>query len=138
MRKIILLKSIHTLRAMTTKTQPFIALALLVLTSLNAHLSTARAQGTAFTYQGRLNDGGQPANGIYDLTFALFKVSSGPPQVGSTLTNPIVAVTNGLFTVTLDFGAVFDGNPRWLEIGVRTNGSVAAYTTLNPRQALTA
>jgi hypothetical protein len=28
-----------------------------------------RAQGTAFTYQGQLNDNGTPATGIYDLRF---------------------------------------------------------------------
>jgi 3-isopropylmalate/(R)-2-methylmalate dehydratase small subunit len=46
-------------------------------------------------------------------------------------------VTNGLFTVTLDFGAgVFTGASRWLEIGVRTNGG-ASFTVLSPRQPLT-
>src|SRR6516164_8794031 len=85
-------------------------------------LLTAHGQGTAFTYQGQLKDGGAPANGSYDLTFALFKVDSGDPQVGPTLTNPAVQVSNGLFTVTLDFDDQFNGNPRWLEIGVQTNG----------------
>jgi len=47
----------------------------------------ALAQTTAFTYQGRLNDGVNPANGKYDLTFALFSVVSGAGQVGSILTN---------------------------------------------------
>jgi len=46
-------------------------------------------------------------------------------------------VSNGLFTVTLDFGNQFPGANRWLEIGVRTNG-VGAYTTLSPRQPITA
>ena len=31
---------------------------------------------------------------------------------------------------------MFDGNARWLEVGVRTNGS-GAFTTLSPRQSLT-
>ena len=44
-------------------------------------------QGTAFTYQGRLNDGANPASGSYDLTFELFSVSSGAGQVGGTLTS---------------------------------------------------
>ena len=97
----------------------------------------AFAQGTAFTYQGRLNSGGDPAAGSYDLTFTLFSTSSGAGQVGSTVTNLATAVSNGLFTVTLDFGNQFPGAARWLEIGVRTNGS-GAFTTLAPRQPLTA
>jgi hypothetical protein len=58
-------------------------------------------------------------------------------QIGVSLTNAPVAASNGLFTVTLDFGgAAFVGNATWLEIGVRTNGSTAPYTILSPPQAL--
>lgn len=48
-------------------------------------------------------------------------------------------VSNGLFAVTLDFGASpFNGDARWLQIYVRTNGGLTApYTPLSPRQALT-
>src|SRR5689334_14486342 len=80
------------------------------------------AQSTAFTYQGRLNDGAGPANGSYDLTFALFDAGSAGNQVGSVLTNAATGVSNGLFTVSLDFGNQFPGADRWLEIGVVTNG----------------
>jgi hypothetical protein len=59
----------------------------LALLSLNPQLSTAHAQGTAFTYQGRLNDGGSPASGSYDLTFALFDAATSGNQVGGTVTN---------------------------------------------------
>jgi hypothetical protein len=45
-------------------------------------------------------------------------------------------VTNGLFTVTLDFGSVFNGNATWLSITVRTNGG-AGFTALSPLQELT-
>ena len=51
-------------------------------------------------------------------------------------TNSAVAVSNGLFTVMLDFGAVFNGAARWLEIGVRPGGSASDFTMLSPRQAL--
>src|ERR1022692_2584255 len=113
-----------------------LALALLALSTIIAHPSTACAQGTAFTYQGRLNSSGSPVNGSYDLTFALFSVSSGAGQVGNTVTNTAALVSNGLFTTTLDFGANFPGADRWLEIGVRTNGG-GSFATLSPRQALT-
>ena len=54
------------------------------------------------------------------------------------ITNSPVGVTNGLFTVTLDFGdGVFTGDARWLDIGVRTNGGTGDFTTLAPRQAVT-
>ena len=64
-------------------------LRLIVLAAaLLATVSSALAQGTAFTYQGRLNDSAAPATGSYDLTFALFNVVSGAGQVGNTVTNP--------------------------------------------------
>ena len=94
------------------------------------------AQGTAFSYQGRLQSGTNVANGSYDLTFSVWNNSLGPSQAGNTFTNAATSVMNGLFTVALDFGSgIFDGNPRWLETGVRTNGN-DAFTTLSPRQPL--
>ncbi len=113
------------------------ALSALLLATLLSQPSTSFAQGTAITYQGRLNDGANPANGEYDLTFALFSVVSGAGQVGNTITNSATGVSNGLFTVNLDFGNQFPGANRWLEIGVRTNGG-GAFATLTPRQQLAA
>jgi hypothetical protein len=81
-------------------------------------------------------DKGSPANALYDLQFAIYDDATSGTQKGSTLEGT-VDVTNGLFTVALDFGAgIFTGDDRWLEIGVRTNGAVA-FTTLGPRQPLT-
>jgi hypothetical protein len=108
----------------------------LIALALAAATASAAAQGTAFTYQGRLNDGGNPANGFYDVTFQLWNDATAGTQVGSTLTDTAVGVTNGLFAVTLDFGAVFDGTALWLQIGARTNGA-AAFSALSPRQQLT-
>src|SRR3954471_14701618 len=112
-------------------------LALSVLTLAGAN--SAVAQGTAFTYQGRLSDNGNPATGNYDLRFALYDSATAGSAVGQPLTNSLVAVNNGLLTVPLDFGAgVFTGPGRWLEISVRTNGSVGSYSALNPRQLVAA
>lgn len=94
------------------------------------------AQPTAFTYQGRLNLSGSPANGTYDLTFALYDLSSGGTRQGPILTNSAAAISNGLFAISLDFGNQFPGTNRWLEIGVRTNGG-GAFSTLSPRQQIT-
>jgi hypothetical protein len=102
-------------------------------------ISTA-AQSTAFTYQGKLTDAGNPANGNYDMQFKLFDtptVGTGTQQ-GPTIMNPTVSVSAGNFTATLDFGAaVFDGSTRYLEISVRPAGSPNPYTVLAPRVPIT-
>jgi len=108
----------------------------LALAAVLAGTSGGLAQGTAFTYQGRLDDGLNPANGIYDLTFALFDQASGGAQQGGVIINSATTISNGLFAVSLDFGNQFPGANRWLEISVRTNGG-GAFSTLSPRQAIT-
>jgi hypothetical protein len=96
------------------------------------------AQGTTFTYQGQLNEGGSPAAGNYDLTFALYSSTNlAAGIVAGPVTNSAVAVTNGLFSVQLNFGpGIFTGTNYWLEIAVRTNGTTG-FATLSPRQPLT-
>jgi len=113
-----------------------VALALLAFSILNAPLSTIFAQGTAFTYQGRLNDSTGPATGTYDLRFTIYDAPTNGTALGGPLTNSATGISNGLFTVALDFGNQFPGPARWLEIAVRTNG-VGGFFTLSPRQALT-
>jgi hypothetical protein len=112
------------------------ALAMLAgLATFSLQLSGAQL-GTAFTYQGRLQDVAQPATGSYDLRFTLYDAVSGGGAVGSSLTNTATGVTNGLFTVALDFGATaFTGSARWLAIEVRTNGG-GVFVPLSPRQPL--
>ncbi|VGO14375.1 hypothetical protein PDESU_02936 [Pontiella desulfatans] len=94
------------------------------------------AQGTAFTYQGQLDDVGFPADGSYDLQFKVWDSSVGGGQVGGTLNQIGLPVDGGLFSTELDFGAVFNGADRWLEIGVQTNGG-GGFTTLAPRTKFT-
>jgi hypothetical protein len=78
------------------------------------------------------------ANGSYDLRFAVYDADSSGNLIAGPQTNSATGVSNGLFTVALDFGSgVFTGAARWLEIGVRTNGS-GIFTTLSPRQPLMA
>jgi hypothetical protein len=99
----------------------------------------AGALGTAFTYQGQLEQSGAPTNGTCDLQFSLFDALSGGNQAGTTLTVTPVNVTDGLFSVQLDFGgSAFDGNDRWLQVAVRCPTGSGNYTTLAPRQPLTA
>jgi hypothetical protein len=93
--------------------------------------------GTAFTYQGRLTDGGGPANGVYDFLFILYDSLNGGSQVGSTIIKDDEAVSHGLFTAQLDFGdGIFTGSARYLEILVRPGSSSGDYITLSPRQVI--
>ncbi|HEY0460104.1 MAG TPA: hypothetical protein VGC97_13285 [Pyrinomonadaceae bacterium] len=96
---------------------------------------TARAQTNAFNYQGKLTDAGAP-QATYQMQFKLFDAASGGSQIGSTIDNPSVAVSGGVFSVKLDFGAnVFTGADRFLEISVRRSAA-DSYVTLSPRQQI--
>ncbi|MBK8813852.1 MAG: tail fiber domain-containing protein [Acidobacteria bacterium] len=98
----------------------------------------SQAQTSGFVYQGKLQDGGIAANGTYQFEFKLYDGISGGSQIGQTITNLTATVTNGIFAVNLDFGAnSFSGAARFLEIGVRLNGSGQPYTLLTPRQSVT-
>src|SRR5258706_15213850 len=109
-----------------------ILLCALATTFSLSDVTQLHAQGTAFPYQGKVAVGANATNGTYDLRFILYDNDPGGSQQGPVLTNS-AAVNNGLFTTTLDFGANFPGADRFLEIGVRTNGT-GAFTTLSPRQ----
>ncbi|HET8677933.1 MAG TPA: tail fiber domain-containing protein, partial [Blastocatellia bacterium] len=95
-----------------------------------------------FTYQGRLTDSGNPADGLFDMRFKLFDTATvGTGTELGTITNPSVQVQNGAFSVQLDFApcaSCFDGSERFLEISVRPAGSVDPYMVLGPRQPITA
>jgi hypothetical protein len=105
---------------------------LLSIGCLASLVFSAGAQGTAFSYQGFLKHHDVSANGSYDFRFSLWDAASGGNQLGTTLTLTNVTVRDGLFTVTLDFGNVWDGNPRFLQIAVRP-ANTGEYTTLSPR-----
>ncbi|MCP4712774.1 MAG: hypothetical protein GY869_29450, partial [Planctomycetes bacterium] len=113
----------------------------LMLVVVLAFSGTAWAQfGTAFTYQGRLSDNGAHAQGEFDFQFKTYNdpnIALGS-QIGITVFQEDLLVSNGLFTVNLDFGLKpFTSDARWLEIGVRPGNSNDPYTILNPLQAIT-
>jgi len=120
---------------MKTKATLIKTCVLMALAVFSLQPSTCSAQGTAFSYQGQINDGANPATGIYDLRFTIYDSTNSPGVlIAGPVTNAAVTVSNGLFTVTLDFGSgVFAGANRWLDIAVCTNGA-ASFTALAPRQ----
>ena len=106
-------------------------------TSGNA-IPLAAALGTGFTYQGQLNQANNLVDGPCDFRFSLWDALSGGIQVGTSKTLTSVAVTKGLFTVQLDFGAAaFNGDARWMLVEVRCPAGSGSFTALTPRQALT-
>ncbi len=121
------------------------SLAVLVLAA-PAH---AVALGPSFTYQGQVKLSGSLLNGTADFEFSLWDSpgSGDPPsgglQIGATQTVSAVSISSGLFTVALNASAefgptAFDGQARWLQIAVRSPAGSGSFTTLSPRQALTA
>jgi len=109
-----------------------------LLIALAAPLGIAQTPvGTAFTYQGQLKENGVPVNTTTgQFEFALFDTDVGGNQVGSTVPLMNVNISNGLFTVNLDFGAAaFGGEARWLEVRVFEFGT--GWVTLSPRQRVT-
>ncbi len=92
------------------KNKQFAVFALTLLCAFNSQLSTAHAQGTAFTYQGQFQNNGSPASGTYNLTFTLFNTNTTGVAIAGPVTNNAIFVTNGLFMVLIDFGpGVFNG-----------------------------
>lgn len=120
---------------MVIKTATILAISVIL------HIQVAKGDilGTGFTYQGELTTSGSPANGQFDFEFALFDDLIGGVETGALLVLEDIEVTNGIFSVELDFGiGPFNGDQTWLEITVREGSSNGGFTSLLPRQKLTA
>ena len=95
---------------------------------------SGRAQTTAFSYQGRLVEMGNPVTGNRLFRFTLYD-QNGAAIAGATVEQTLT-VTDGVFATSLDFGsAAFPGATRTLETAVKINAG-DAYTVLSPRQAI--
>lgn len=98
----------------------------------------ALAQGTAFTYQGELQNSGSPVNTPADFEFKLFDAITGGTQVGPTIVRSAVSVASGRFTTPVDFGvnAYTSNRSFFLQIAVRNPAGSGSFVTLGSRQAL--
>ena len=97
--------------------------------TLAAMAVQAAPQIPDFVYQGRLEQNGGPANGNFDLTFALFDAPSAGNAVGAPITQNDFPVTDGLFSVSLAFPGAFNGTQLYLEVSVEG-------TPMTPRHAV--
>ena len=85
-------------------------------------------------YQGRLADQGRSVNGTFDIAFSLFPTATGGTRIGPVRSFPATSITNGLFTLSIDFGqGAFNGQGRWIELSARTNGA-SSYSVMSPRR----
>jgi hypothetical protein len=95
--------------------------------------------GSAFTYQGKLELSSEAVTGSADFQFRLFNAATGGAQIGNLLSVNNVTVTDGVFTVPIDFGTnAFNGDARWLDIAVRSPAGSGNFVLLTPRQLLNA
>jgi hypothetical protein len=74
--------------------------------------STAAAQFQ--TFQGKLDQSGSPANGVFDFRVEHFDTGVGGTPIGLTNVLNTVTVNNGLFNLTYDASNIFSGAPRWV------------------------
>ncbi|MBS0197114.1 MAG: hypothetical protein JSR77_10180 [Planctomycetes bacterium] len=127
--------------------RPFVTVWVLAASCLTTtgHFGRAFAAplGTAITFQGELRDAGAYPTGPYDMRFRLYDTPTGGFPIGSILCGENIMVADGRFTVQLDFGAVFTGQDRYLQIDVRADtgldscANVTGYVILTPRLRLT-
>ena len=111
-----------------------------ILFALVSFAVAVDAQTPTFTFQGRLTDSTLPAGGTYQMQFSIWDAATLGTQQGTTITNNSVTVTNGVFTVNLDFSPATPfaaGSDRWIEIAVRKPTDPPGFTTLTPRQQIT-
>jgi len=112
---------------------------LILFTSTGSRVIAQTPLGTDFTYQGRLTASGLPAVSNADFEFTLFDAETEGVQVGALVSRINVGVVDGVFTTGLNFGAVaFNGDARWLQVAVRSPAGTGGFTTLTPRQPVTA
>lgn len=91
--------------------------AILVLAAAAAP-AFAAPQLPDFVYQGRLQENGAPANGNFDLAFALYDAPSGGNQVGAAIDEADYPVADGVFSISLAFPGAFTGTQLYLQVSV--------------------
>jgi hypothetical protein len=90
-----------------------------VLSAVGLSVVVAAPVSTTFAFTAGLGAPNGSFNGPCDLRFRLFDTATAGSQVGPTVERADVPISNGRFTTTLDFGDVFQGDARFVEIAAR-------------------
>ena len=111
---------------------------IVALFTLLAPIAAVNAQADSFVYQGRLDQGGTPVTGTYDLRFSLFAAASGGTALAGPSCADNIAVANGLFAVEVPLTLPTSGADTWLEIQTRADTGLSCtntsgFVTLSPR-----
>lgn len=116
-----------------------LSLASLILCLVLPGTAAAAPLDATLTYQGSLDNGGAVAEGDHDFRFRLFDDPNAGMQIGPELEHLAVPVSEGVFTVHLDFGSgpFSSDEALWLEVDVRDPAG-GGYVTLAPRQPVRA
>ena len=109
-------------------------------------LAAQVVQGTAFTYQGELRQNNVPVTASADMVFTLYDAVAAGNVIGAPIAltaqnGDPVQVVDGLFTVSLDFGApaflTMVDDARWLAVTVNGNSLSPRTKIENAPYALT-
>jgi hypothetical protein len=116
-----------------------VGLSLIVFSLTSLVAVQAAPLGTAFTHKGEYKPGGTAVTGIYDFQIVLFNVSTAGTPIISPVIHENVQVTQGNFTVEINYGAppFATATQYWLETRVRPGTSTGAFAVVG-RQKLNA
>lgn len=90
------------------------------------------AAGAAFVYDGRLDDGGRPAEGRYDIQITAFDGAQATALLDAPMIFEGVEVREGRFRLEFDLPQAA-GDSAWLQMAVRDEGSGAGFAALEGR-----
>lgn len=112
----------------------FVAFSLLTI----ARQSSAQPSDTEFLFTGRLVLSGVPQTGTFDFRFTLFNALTAGQQIGSQIIVSNVPVSNGDFSLTLDFGSdTLSDAPRFFQPAQRKSGTASFANITGGRVLLT-
>ncbi len=107
-------------------------LRVLPLAAMIGLLCSATASASTYVYGGRLDDGGRPADGRYDLSLTPYPAE----KQGATLAAPMVfedvEVRGGQFRLEFDLPAM-NAEHTWLELGVRDGAAAGDFAAIPGR-----